>query len=198
MTCRWTIRLLLAFCVCGCVLEGCSSPLELDTPREQRFIDRFVTPTRLTIAYQVDSSAFEAIYSDPTFLSSIRIDTSADRFVVSIPSISTPLFSCKPSADASTVVRSFGFSVQNAICDSIPRDIINPDTFLNVLVMDYVGRENDYLWFVDGVNRRLRLAFVQVPSVRQVKGRIIINIANPHPQMGGAVLSSFGIMTIDY
>jgi hypothetical protein len=177
---------------------GCSSPLELDTPREQRFIDRYVTPTRLTIAYQVDSSAFEAIYNDPAFLSSIRIDTSAEKFVVTIPSFSTPLFACRPSLDASTVVRSFGFSVNEAVCDSIARDVVNADTFLNVLVMDYVGRENDYLWFVDGVNRRFRLAFVQVPSVRQVKGRIIINIANPHPQMGGPVLSSFGIMTIDY
>lgn len=195
---RRTIIFAMAYHVICWVLVGCSSPLELDTPREQRYIDRFVTPTRLTIAYQVDSSAFEAIYSDPTFLSSIRIDTSAEKYVVTIPSISTPLFSCKPSLNASTVVRSFGFSVQNATCDSVARDIINPDTFLNVLVMDYAGRENDYLWFVDGVNRRLRLAFVQVPSVRQVKGRIIINVANPHPQMGGPVLSSFGIMTIDY
>jgi hypothetical protein len=178
-------------------LGSCSSPLDLDVDRSVRYIDNVVSPHRAALFYYFADSAYEAIYSDARLLGGIKIDTSVTPARISIVQINSPRFLAVPSFSQPVMVEAFGFGLHDHPADETVRDVVNGSTFLNVnlLQSDNVTTRS-YLWFIDGVSRRLRIGFIHQPEKRVVKGRIIINIIDPH--RNNAVATYYGLLTLDY
>jgi hypothetical protein len=53
-----------------------------------------------------------------------------------------------------------------------------------------------YLWFIDGMSRRLRIGFIHQREKRVVKGRVVINVTDPY--RSNNVATYYGLLTLDY
>lgn len=174
---------------------GCTSPLELDVDRSMAYNDGTVHPTRMSLLYYFGDSAYEAIFIDKTLMESVVIDTSTTPFRITIPQLSTPMFSCTANWDFTPLVKGFGLSVDAQACDEIVQDVVNRRTYVNVEMKHMDGRHADYLWFVDGSTKRMRIGFVSSPANRLIKGRVIINVVDPDRPR---VLNYYGVLTVEY
>lgn len=189
-----TVRL---FLVLALIAGACSSPLDLDVDRSIKYVDDVVSPHRATLFYYFADSAYEAIYADPRLLNGIRIDTSVTPARISISQIVSPRFSAVASAQHPVMVEAFGFGLHDYPADESIRDVINGSTFLNVnlLQSDNVTARS-YLWFIDGISRRLRIGFIHQREKRVVKGRVVINVTDPY--RSNNVATYYGLLTLDY
>lgn len=174
---------------------GCSSPLELDVDRSMAYNDGTVHPTRVSLLYYFGDSAYEAIYIDKSLLESMVIDTSQSPYRITIPQFTTPMFSCTANWDYTPLVKGFGLSVDAQPCDEVVVDVVNRRTYVNVEMKHMDGRRADYLWFVDGSNKRMRVGFVSSPDNRLIKGRVVINVVDPDRPR---VLNYYGVLTLEY
>lgn len=181
--------------VAAIMLTACSSPLDLDVDRDAAFRDNILHPRRMSLFYYFGDSAYEAIYIDPALLESVEIDTTTRPYLITIPQLNTPLFSCTASETFSPIVQGFGFTTIRQPCNERIVDIVNRSTFMNVEALHRDGSRKEYLWLVDGTNRRMRLGFVANPENRLIKGRIAISVVDPDRPR---VLTYYGILTIDY
>jgi len=191
--------ILIALALAASILfvVSCSSPLELDVDRTMTYTDGVVSPFRATLLYYFGDSAYEAIYSDLRLLQSIKIDTMKHPSRITIQQLNSPRFATAPSAQYPVMIQAFGFGLHDQPADEVVRDIVNGFTFLNVdLLQTDNTTSRNYLWFIDGVTRRLRVGFIQEPLKRIVKGRILIQITDPYRD--NKTVTTYGLLTLDY
>jgi hypothetical protein len=185
----------VAALVTSLIIVGCSTPLDLDVDRSMVYNDGTVHPKRVSLLYYFGDSAYEAIFIDKTLMESIVIDTSSSTYRITIPQMATPMFSCTANWDYTPLVKGFGFSVDRQECDENVIDVVNRRTYVNVEMKHVDGRRADYLWFVDGSTKRMRVGFVASPENHLIKGRLIIHVVDPDRPR---VLSYYGILTVEY
>ena len=178
------------------VISACKSPLALDVDRTMHYIDGGVTPTRVSLYYYYADSSYEVIFTDSTLLNTIRIDTNTTPFLVTIPQLATPKFSCVPNTYETPIVNAFSFSVDHMKANDSSAICVNPKTYFYAQHMNTTGFVSDYQWFADSTGRRLDVGFVSLPDLHTVKGRVVIRVVNP--DMPTLMMTFNALVTIDY
>ena len=187
-----TLPTILALIV---VISACSSPLELDVDRTLSYNDGLVQPKRMSLLYYYGDSAYEALYVDTTFLSTVLIDTTTRPYRVTIPQMNTPLFPCRATADQTPLVRGFGFSITKHPCTEQLTAIANPYTYVSVELLDNNGRNSEQDWTIGTRGTRFYIGLLASPENRLIKGRLTIHVPDPDRPR---TLTYHGVLTIEY
>lgn len=187
-----TLPTILALLV---IVSACSSPLDLDVDRTLTFDDGLVQPKRMSLLYYYGDSAYEALYVDTTFLSTVLIDTTIRPYRVTIPQMNTPIFPCSATADHSPLIRGFGFSVSRHPCNEQLTAIANPYTYVNVELLDNNGRRSNQDWTIGTRGTQFYVGLLASPENRLIKGRLTIRVPDPDRPR---TLTYHGVLTIEY
>ncbi|HCN04964.1 MAG TPA: hypothetical protein DIS79_05030 [Bacteroidetes bacterium] len=170
----------VAIVIVTSLLASCSSPNDLDVPRAEWYSDGAVHPSRLSIYYYYGDSAYEAIVTDPSLLSSIWLEYSTYPCEITIPQLVFALpDTVTATPEFTPFVRSFSISTERQPADGEFRVCSNTESWIAGDFLEQDGQRRSFKWGFDSTLRQIRVAYYMVPGENLIKGSFQFIVADP-------------------